>query len=178
MKNSVEKYHGFYIGRYETSNDGNDVPQIQKNKDPWTRIKWGESMTDLNGGAVEKSRSLYSNNDKQSGSKYAVSTLTYGVQWDQTVRWLEKNYPGISKNSSVYGNFITNLPIKTGSIEDYKLNNIYDMPGNVLEWTMEAGYAGGRVRRGYSTQLYGRYAYTPSDDSDSGVGFRISLYIK
>ena len=37
--------------------------------------------------------------------------------------------------------------IPTGSTEYSKVNNIYDMAGNVEDWTIEADFAGIRVNR-------------------------------
>ena len=85
MYASVEKYGGFYIGRYEASNNGSGVAQSKKDQPSWVEIKWGNSMTDLTGGAVEKARAVYPDSEtKQEGE--AVSTLIYGVEWDATVR--------------------------------------------------------------------------------------------
>ena len=132
------------------------------------------------------SKSLYADSEEKTQG-YAVSTLVYGVQWDATVRWLEKKYPGISKNSVGYGNYSTSV-INTGSNTNYALKNIYDMAGNVYEWTMEKyytdvnkGYVSAIVRGGsinYSTQpisyrydVYSTYEY-------KDVGFRVALYVK
>ena len=128
MYSSIEKYGGFYIGRYETSNNGSGEAQSKANQAPWVDIKWGNSMTDLNGGAVEKARAVYPDStSKQEGE--AVSTLIYGVQWDATVRWLRKTYnnPDIVIDSTEYGNYDIGSIINTGSDEEYKTSNIYDL---------------------------------------------------
>ena len=183
MYASVQKYGGFYIGRYEASDNGSGVAQSKKDQPSWVNINWGNSMTDLNGGAVEKARAVYPDStSKQEGE--AVSTLIYGVQWDATVRWLEENYPGIAKGSTDHGNYNTSSEINTGSNDTYKLNNIYDLAGNMLEWTMEAVNSSNRIFRGGSCSSAGasdpvsrRYNLSPSN-SNFGVGFRFVLYIK
>ena len=187
MYASVEKYGGFYIGRYEASNNGSGVAQSKANQAPWVDIKWGNSMTDLNGGAVEKARAVYPDStSKQEGE--AVSTLIYGVQWDATVRWLEENYEGIAEDSTGHGNYDTGSAINTGSNETYELNNIYDLAGNVYEWTMEAAYSRVRVIRGgcyryagsdypVSNRECGPSSYYPTN-TVSYLGFRLALYIK
>ncbi len=182
MIESVKKYGGFYIGRYETSDDESGKAQSKKGQTPLSNIKWGNSMTDLTGGAVEKARTLYS--DSKFGT---VSTLIYGVQWDATIRWLEINYPGISKDSSSYGNYSTSYPLKTGVNEQYKTNNIYDLAGNMAEWTMETYNSVSRVARGgycnnigHSGSMYpisSRISFG-APDILSYVGFRLALYIK
>ncbi len=183
MKTSVEKYKGFYIGRYETSNNGSGVAQSKANQEPWTSIKWGNSMTDLNGGAVEKARAVYPVQNAIK-DKDAVSTLVYGVQWDATVRFIKTNYPEIEKDSKEYGNYDTFSIINTGSNESYKLNNIYDMAGNCYEWTMEAAGSGGRVGRGgffYNLGTDHPVSYRsynlPTFGNDNS-SFRLALYIK
>ena len=182
MIESVKKYGGFYIGRYETSDDESGKAQSKKGQTPLSNIKWGNSMTDLTGGAVEKARTLYS--DSKFGT---VSTLIYGVQWDATIRWLEINYPGISKDSSKYGNYTTSVPFKTGGSEQYKTNNIYDLAGNMAEWTMETYNSVSRVARGgycnnigHSGSMYpisSRISFGAPDILNY-VGFRLALYIK
>ena len=186
MYASVEKYGGFYIGRYEASDNGSGVAQSKSNQAPWVDIKWGNSMTDLNGGAVEKARAVYPDStSKQEGE--AVSTLIYGVQWDATVRWLRKTYnnPDIAIDSTDHGNYNTSSKINTGSNDAYKLNNIYDLAGNVSEWTMETDNSNSRILRGggylYTGSLYPvsrRTGLNPTSGNFSLVGFRFVLYIK
>lgn len=153
-------------------------------------------------GVVGKSRALYSK-ENATLEKDAVSPLIYGVQWDATVRYLEKNYPDISKNSNKYGNYsgstftyidLTGNTVEkavgeytlipTGSTEYTKTNNIYDLCGNVPEWTMESflgtyrvyrsgGYLGADNNREVSARRYQRADYSTYYRS-----FRLALYIK
>ena len=185
MKTSVEKYGGFYIGRYEASIDASGKAQSKPNQSPVASIKWGNSMTDLNGGAVEKARAVYPESEATNGD--GVSTLVYGVQWDATVRWLEKRYQGIAENITEFGNYDSDLGlVNTGSNEQYKTNNIYDMCGNLWEWTMEAYSSDGRgrVARG-SAYIHGgdiqpiscRFSTYPTNPGGDR-GFRLALYIK
>ena len=120
---SVNKYHGFYMGRYEASNDGNGNAQSKKNKESWVKISWSNSNNAkiLIGGAVEKARAMYP--ETSATSAKAVSILPFGVQWDETVKFIKKNYPGIEKNSENYGNYNTANAIRTGSDEKNALNH-------------------------------------------------------
>ncbi len=202
MISSVKKYNGFYIARYEASNDGKGNAQSKPNQQIWINIPWANSMQDLTGGAVEKARNIYPSS-KAINSKDAVSTLIYGVQWDATLRWFEINYPKIKEESSDYGNYLDaaftymsldNMQLEkregyspriipTGSSEHNKINNIYDMAGNAWEWTMEAIYSTNRVYRGGETRFDGDYFTISSrlrDAASKGnydLTFRIALYM-
>ena len=175
MYTSVKKNGGFYIGRYETGKEGTDTLVIKKNATVYNNVKWGNSMTDETGGAVEKARGMYP----------GKSTLCYGVQWDAVMRWISKD-SSLSQyliNSTGKGNYNTGNPIPTGSNPAYQIKNIYDMAGNVWEWMMEAYNTDLRVIRG------GYYVYTGSDfpvanryyggpyNSLSDFGFRVALYV-
>jgi hypothetical protein len=187
MKQSVEENQGFYIGRYEAGKDSKGNLVVKKNSPVYNDIGWGTSMTDITGGAVELSKN-FANGKNYQGK--VTSTLIYGVQWDATMQFFDSNYLNHScdensyvRNSEGKGNYGSIDLIKTGSNESYKMKNIYDMAGNVWEWTMEDYNMFGRVLRG------GCYAHTASNDQvsirgSSGLpgnhvafGFRIALYL-
>lgn len=93
MKTSVMKYNGFYVGRYETGNTetGTGIrgnPIIKQGVKTYNNIKWGNSMTDASGGAVEVAKSMYS---KEKGDS-VTSTLIYGAQWDAIMSWIDSRY--------------------------------------------------------------------------------------
>ena len=192
MKNSVLKYHGFYVGRYEagtTAESGTGIRGkliIKQGVNVYNNIKWGNSMTDPTGGAVEVAKGLYSKEKENS----VISTLIYGVQWDAIMTWIDPNYKTGScdtnisfvANSTGKGNY-SGILAKTGSNKDYAIKNIYDLAGNVREWTMESNTNSNRIGRGGSlsnTGLYGpvssRSTYDASFMHDN-VGFRVMLYI-
>ncbi len=64
-----------------------------------------------------------------------------------------------------------------------KQKNIYDMAGNVWEWTMEAYDTGCRVYRGGSYGLAGSNSpasyriFNGPDILVDGIGFRLALYL-
>ena len=153
MYKSVNDNKGFYIGRYEAGEDKTDATKAvsQKGVNVYNYIKWGNSKTDETGGAVEKARNF----DIQSGHTNVTSTLVYGVQWDAVMRWLSrgtKEEQGWLTNCTGKGNYYDNDNTinlaKTGSNDNYQMKHIYDLAGNVEEWTMEANSAGYRVTRG------------------------------
>ena len=81
MKASVLQYNGFYVGRYEagtTASSGTGIRGdlvVKQGANVYNNIKWGNSMTDATGGAVEVAKSMYS---KEEGDS-VTSTLIYGV---------------------------------------------------------------------------------------------------
>ena len=190
MANSVIQNNGFYIGRYEASNN-NGTAESKKGKFVWNGIIWGDSISDIGtDGAVYKSQQVYNN-----GAYGVTSTLCYGVQWDSVLGWIDSNYKGgtCSSNSFIVdstgkGNYSDTKstygsPGKTGI---FKEKNIYDMAGNVWEWTMDAYDRYGIVYRvdrggsfyyeGFEYSVSNRIGYSPAN-SNGGIGFRVALYI-
>ena len=201
MYKSVKDNGGFYIGRYEagveqerTSNT-TPLPKVivKKNKPVYNYIGWEKARTMANnfGGAVEVAREMYT--DKNT---YGVkSTLCYGVQWDAALNFIDSNYitngingkPNCESNSYIVnstgrGNHNGSL-IYTGSNDNYAVKNIYDMAGNVFEWTMESYFTYYRVNRGGNYKLNGSDG--PSSIRNGGnptisgynLGFRVTLYV-
>ena len=198
MRESVLKYKGFYVARYEASRDtiNSDKPVAKQGKTVWNNITWGSSMTEIGTeGAVEKAKNMYT--DYKIYGVY--STLIYGIQWDAIMSWIEPKYKNedikdqlYENNSFVansenmgnyYDNDTTNDPRLTGSDIKYKIKNIYDLGGNVSEWTMEAKDNNQRVARGSNYNSLGangpasnRYGGEPTH-SDVNLGFRVTLYL-
>lgn len=124
LNNSVAKYFGFYVGRYEASkNTGNRVMVIPK-QEPWTNISYIDAE-------------MYSKN-MASDCKYSENLKTgliTGMAWDSMLRWIDKKVEGFS-TSTTYGNYSSEIA-KTGETESDIINNICDIAGNVREWTSE-----------------------------------------
>ena len=87
-------------------------------------------------------------------------------------------------------NYTIRKELATGSAKETKINNIYDMAGNMWEWTTETGNPDGTsttraVRRGGSFNYYGsgypvsgRNGYSTVGDCGINFGFRVVLYIQ
>jgi len=193
MVASVEKYGGFYIGRYETGNINQDTPVIQKGNTNISSQTW---------------YNMYKRCKNIKGANTNVETgMIWGNQWDRTLMWLietgSKTKEQIADDSTSWGNYYnatfeyvnssgstatknegSSTRIPTGSAEYTKANNIYDLVGNVRDWTMEAYITYYRVYRGGGYNYSGdndpadnRYSYTPTG-SYSSCGCRSALYIK
>ena len=176
-KESVNENGGFYIGRYEASED-NGVTEIKANKSPRNNI----SQTD----ALQKAKGMYES------SEFTSSLLT-GSAWDRTLGWLEETgavssieIVGDSKTCGNYSDdeFENSEGLQnTGSIPQTEKNHIFDLAGNVEEWTTEAFSSDYRVRRGGHCSGAGSYGPCSSrfDCSPgytlSSIGFRLALYL-
>ncbi|MDD2627602.1 MAG: hypothetical protein PHR25_03785 [Clostridia bacterium] len=200
LRRSVNKYKGFYIGRYEagdatttttrtsSSNSINAKVVSQKDKFVFNYIKWGTSRTNVISldTAVAKARSLYQNHPD------IVSHLTYGVQWDTTLTWLHTKSGINVTDSRGWGNHSNStgaagtgagVARKTGYSEAWKAHNIYDLAGNYAEWTMEysSSYGinrGGRHSLGGETTSVSHRPTASINGSFVGIAFRISIYLK
>ena len=175
---SVEKYGGFYIGRYEAGNE-NDTLVVKKGATVWSGIPWGTSMINVGtSGAVYKSRNMYLNTNIVKDS--VVSHLIYGVEWDAALKFISSEKDVLESTS--WGNY-SNNPAKTGAHENWKAKNVYDMAGNIWEWSMEAYTTNRRVLRGASYYYggVGKPAALRSLESpgvSSSYGFRVAFYIR
>lgn len=169
MYKSVKINKGFYIARYESG----ETPSSKKNNIPKTNIKWED--------AIKVAESFA----KDQRYTSVQSTLCYGVQWDAIMRNLnkgtqqEKDY---IKNSTGIGNYQTGGKQTTGN-NNYQIKNIYDLAGNVKEWTMEQNGVNGKIARGGSYQEQGNTNSVAIRSINNGgvesndTGYRIALYL-
>ena len=146
--NSIKKYKGFYIGRYELTGTVSS-PTVKK----------GQTVlsADIAGNWYYLKKAC----TNIVSSSYAQSTMVYGNQWDEIMSWLVssggKTSSEVNTNSSSWGNYsnstgaaATNSGSKqtSGKNEAWKANNIYDLAGNCREWTQEANDTLSRILRG------------------------------
>ena len=175
MIESVSKYGGFFVGRYETSYDGTDVASVSGVK-PMSAVT---TSGDRWYGLYDKQSKFTTSSDKM------VSSMIWGSQYDAMLNWALTGTDRAHVTANSYGNHQGSSvgAVECGSYNNGsdKINNIYDLEGNLREWTQEASSASGRAFRG------GNYdgAYSPSlrnntDPSAAGstYGSRLSLYIK
>ena len=179
MLKSVYQNGGFYIGKYETGTETartsgssstapTDTPVIKQNVYPYNYVTCSQAQT-------------LATTKMESGDR--TTSLLFGVQWDLTLKYLEKKgtaQADLKTNSTSWGNYynnawnITNENLKyssnygnswttateksktssekillsTGADESFSKMGIYDLAGNVYEWTLE-----------YTSSIYGPSAF-------------------
>ena len=145
MSDSIKKYNGFYIGRYELTANGE---------------KTGASLTSQNWYNLYKACQ-----NVVTGKENVKSTMIYGVQWDAVCDWLEQSGFNTDTDSSSWGNYNSGSKIDTGSNSTYEANGIFDLAGNCREWTQEANSTSYRIRRG---GYYNSGSNSPASDRNGG----------
>ena len=202
-KTSVETYKGFYIGRYEagdkenteaktlrSSNDVTKTVTIKANQAPYNYVKMAQAVSLAEGFATKQ------------GYK-AKTKLVSSYAWDTTIEFIQKVNSDYG-NSSEEGNYkdttfnykdITGISrtktssssgeiVPTGQSEP--VCNIYDMGGNIFEWSTELGtsttYPYPKRGGGYGNSYVGNPAGIRSSTSDDDqinnyIGFRITLFM-
>ncbi|MBP3802141.1 MAG: hypothetical protein J6I85_09045 [Clostridia bacterium] len=175
MIESITKYGGFFIGRYELSGIKKGYygmvtdMKIQSGQQPIVSVDWYD---------------LYEACTKL-GTSTTTSTMIWGTQWDVVCRWAEDSGDLIAPNHflSVPGD---GSIAKSGTNLHDVRNNIYDFATNCLEWTQEASGTGCRVARGGNTAIHHqeissavwRVSISCDDYYYSELGTRPTLYIK
>lgn len=139
MVNKVISNKGFWVGRYETSNmvedhEKDDTNQIKVIKGIKTEIPYVNFYRMY---AQQKSYSKLA----LTNSITTTSSMIWGCQWHQILIWMKD----VKNINSPTEHYITNTTgmgkldgenVKTGSSENYKVKNIYDMAGNLGDWTL------------------------------------------
>jgi len=205
-KTSVERYKGFYIGRYEagdkestgttkatfrtSSSDASNSVTIKADQVPYNYVTRTQAVSLAEGFATKQ------------GYK-AKTKLVSSYAWDTTIAFIEKtvnNYGSSSSQGNYYNTSVnykditdeskpektkaenSSLLVATG--QTTPVCNIYDMGGNVFELTTEFSsdtYNPSAKRGGNYSTSFASYP-AGSRDHDSGyahvsVGFRLTLFL-
>ena len=183
-KNSVNNYGGYYIGRYEVGNE-NNVAVIKKDQEPYTNIQWYK--------AYELAKGI-------GGGVGATTYLCSSYAWDTAINFIQntgtENYAttreGFNENwyakevKDSLGNVIkvANEPLRLKTGKTTSKSNIFDMGGNVAEYTTEIvpGASKGIILRGgsfYSTYSPAgcRVNFSITSIYDT-FGFRATLFLE
>lgn len=172
---SVKEYGGFYVARYEMGKSDN---YSKVNVVPTSASSLDEKMWY---GLYKKAKTYANISDT---SKSVVSYMIWGSQYNAIINFGLTGQDSQKIAEDTNGNH-TKSKMNTGMyFGSDSINNIYDLEGNMYEWTQEAGGNYGRVVRGgnYETP---RKPYThmseaskPNSSWSPSWGTRISLYIK
>ena len=185
LVNSVGKYYGFYVGRFEASQfekDGNYVASSREAQMPWTNI----SYIDAYNAAASASSEF--------GYEGYETALMNSYTWDTIISKFDALTNNSYSSSTNYGNYSGSI-YPTGTTDSDKLYNICDIAGNVSEWTTETylptdaekkaqdknavGNINYRVVRGGSANLsrtpVSHRGY-PDTQSENYWGFRLILF--
>ena len=199
-KTSVERYKGFYIGRYEAGDKENtEAKTLRSSNDVTKTVTIKANQAPYNYVTRTQAVSLAEGFSTKQGYK-AKTKLVSSYAWDTTIAFLQKVNSDYG-NSSEEGNYKdTTFPYTdiTGASQTKASNsqvlvptgqttpvcNIYDMGGNVLEWTTEScsstkyPYAlrGGHCASGFANSPAG-LRYASPDAAYNGLGFRLTLFM-
>ena len=181
-KASVQKYGGYYIGRYEVGKEDQEAV-IKANKEPYVNLTWKDA---------------YDISKKIGGGSGAMTYLCSSYAWDTAINFIQKNgakdYPikisGFNGNwdseevKTVDGTVIkpvdTSKTLNTGLTSSQ--SNIYDMGGNVGEFTTEINPGTGEsliLRGGDHDSIYpAGYRWDVGASVNTEYkGFRITLFL-
>lgn len=135
---SVKKYGGFYVARYEMGN--NDISKLGV-------MPISSYMNEANGwyGLYSKAKTYTNPNNYNS----VTSSMIWGSQYDAMLIFSLNNSVDSSKiTANTNGNHSGSV-LPTGLYEGTdSINNIYDLEGNMWEFTQENQYNGNRSLRG------------------------------
>lgn len=207
MLKSVYEKGGFWISQYEigadttvTSEDTSRVPRSKADKYPYNYVTCAQ--------AQQLATNMNSND--------LTSSLLFGIQWDLTLEFIEKNGEitknQITSDSTSWGNYQnSNFTIYKGKYSNdtgknytdvnnyYSIShtgtgeytllttgatkrnsklNIFDLAGNLCEYTLENSEQKSVIRGGTYTEAgNSSSAFSRNTASDNSIiGFRVSLY--
>ena len=202
MVKKVEEKGGFWVGRYETSSMSNSTTE---NYIASNRIQVSSKRNRTNGIINVTWYRMYAQQKIYSElalENKTTSSMIWGSQWDQIMIWMKEEKSsdqapsrgkyyvtnGVGKGN--YGpisgveNDVYSGIAPTGSQDAYSTKNIFDLAGNVCEWSLETLGSSGRVARGgdyyYDDASYTRPGirgnYGSPASSTYGYGSRLILY--
>ena len=167
---SVRTNGGYYIARFEASEGQNGKAESKYNKPVFTYVTQSQAFTAC--------QDLYEGVNSDLINSYA---------WDTAILFIQKY--GQTNYSKEIGESVTGNTANTGknllkstNKEDVQLN-IYDLAGNVYEWTTEASSKDGEPCVDRGSYSFDKYSYPSrrldeaTSDSYRQISFRSLLYL-
>ena len=179
MVKSVNKYKGFYIGRYETTIDetnqigskGNTTVLTASKSIPQTNNKecrwWGLYNVQRNSNVV-------------GNKEYIQTNMICGQQWEAMLKFLGNEQAASTIEGSQIKVLKSGEATYDNGLKD-EMNNIYDLRRNGYEWTAEGNNNGNRVYRGglFNISKSAPYRhYVKPSFSNGACCSRLTLYIR
>lgn len=168
MIESVEKYHGFYISRYELGLE--ETRPVSKDASANTEI----TTADASNLETYTWYGLYSKCKEfapKSSNKSVVSSMVWGSQYDAMLNWMKQQGEAVEKENDEK----TNTSKRSGNNPNDIIRNVYDIYGCHGDWTLSA----------VSNNIRGYYGVLPANinsanptEANVNMSTRISLYIK
>ena len=172
MVRSVSNYGGFYVGRYEMS-----INDTSKN----AQSKYGETSATAEKTSANQWYGLYNKAKTyapENADSKVVSSMIWGSQWDAMLRWMKNN--DIDVTGLIPKDY--NQTRITGGANKDKLNNVYDLLGNSIEFTQEEYTTTYRTLRGGHYLFNSVPSYRSNNcfptDTFFVIGSRLTLYVK
>ena len=152
-KTSVTTYKGFYIGRYEAGDKESTVAKTLRSSNDVTKtVTIKANQAPYNYVTRTQAKSLAEGVKTQQGYK-AKTKLVSSYAWDTTIAFIQKvnsDYGSSSGEENYYNKTFSytditgasqtkssNSPVLVPTGQTTPVCNIYDMGGNVFEWTTE-----------------------------------------
>lgn len=177
MVKSVDKYKGFYVGKYETGIENGKA--VSKNAYKNSNVITADGSQDETKywyGLYNKQRNMAKDNNLIG----VQSSMIWGSQYDAMMNWMIKNDNIVGTG---YASSKINKGIITGQSENDIIKNIYDLYGCHYEWTLEAKGESCRVLRGGMFNV----EFSPSNRNGTStpnvvlysnmMGSRLTLYL-
>ena len=161
--NKVNNTGGYYIGRYEASNN-NGKAEIKYDKAPWCSLTQKEAAT--------LSNDMYSSNEN------FTSDLINSYAWDTAIMYIQT----YAQNNYIDQTTLNNSILNTGKSGDMQLK-ITDIASNNMEWSTETA-----EYKKYSTVARGGDFYNVKNSANhrllyfehsnyTNISFRTILYL-